>query len=64
MIALMICEKCETQMDEVFTAQENFRLKGWLCESCLDFQPAIGRERKWKLDDKETSDGDQTGSVR
>lgn len=63
MIAVMMCDKCDQQMVEVFNASEN-RLKGWMCESCFEFAPAIGRERKWKLDDKETSGGDQARSVR
>jgi len=58
MIALMICDDCNQQMTEVFTAQENFKLKGWMCESCFHFAPAIGRENKWTLEDK---DGDQEG---
>lgn len=43
MIALMMCEKCDNQMEEVFTAQENMKLKGWLCPACLDFMPTIQR---------------------
>lgn len=58
MIALMICDDCNQQMTEVFTAAENMRLKGWMCESCFHFAPAIGRERKWTMEDK---DGDQKG---
>lgn len=50
MIAIMMCDKCEQQMVEVFNAQEN-RFKGWMCESCFDFAPAIGREHKFKIDD-------------
>jgi hypothetical protein len=46
----MMCDKCEQQMVEVFNAQEN-RFKGWMCESCFDFAPAIGREHKFKIDD-------------
>jgi hypothetical protein len=60
MIALMICDDCNTQMEEVFTAQEDFRLKGWMCPSCFHFAEAIGRERLYKKGD---DDGDQTGSV-
>jgi hypothetical protein len=48
-------------MTEIFTASENFRLKGWMCEACLTFAPAIGREKKWTMEDK---DGDQEGCVR
>lgn len=51
-------------MEEVFTAQENFKLKGWMCPSCYHFEKAIGRERKHKMDDKEANDGDQAGSLR
>lgn len=64
MIALMICDPCNTQMEEVFTAQENFKLKGWMCPSCYHFEKAIGRERKHTMDDKEANDGDQAGSLR
>ena len=60
MIAIMVCDDCDTQMEEVFTAQENMRLKGWMCPVCLNFAPAIGRERKWQLDDKEKRDGHKT----
>jgi len=56
----MICDDCNTQMEEVFTAQEDFRLKGWMCPSCFHFAEAIGRERLYKKGD---DDGDQTGSV-
>ena len=56
MIAIMVCDDCDTQMEEVFTAQENMRLKGWMCPSCLHFVPAIGRER---LFTKGEQDGDQ-----
>jgi hypothetical protein len=55
----MVCDDCDTQMEEIFTAQENFKLKGWMCPSCLNFAPAIGREKKWQLDDKEKRDGDK-----
>ena len=41
MIAVMMCDKCDHQMDEIFTAQENFKLKGWMCPACLDFVPVI-----------------------
>ena len=58
MIAIMICDDCDQQMTEIFTASENFRLKGWMCEACLNFAPAIGREKKWTMGDK---DGDQEG---
>lgn len=57
MIAIMVCDDCDQQMDEIFAAQENMRLKGWMCSACLTFAPAIGRERQWKLDDKEKRDG-------
>jgi hypothetical protein len=53
MIALMICEECNHQMTEIFTAQENMKLKGWMCESCLTFVPAIGREKKFTISDQE-----------
>lgn len=58
MIAIMICDDCDQQMTEIFTASENFRLKGWMCEACLNFAPAIGREKTWTMEDK---DGDQEG---
>lgn len=61
MIATMTCDECNEIMDEVFTAQEDFRLKGWLCLSCMNFEPAIGRERKFTMGDR---DGDQEGSLR
>lgn len=61
MIGSMICDECNERMDEVFTAQENFKLKGWLCTSCMHFEAAIGREKKFQIGDK---DGDQKGSVR
>ena len=48
MIAIMVCDDCDQQMTEVFNASEN-RLKGWMCESCLEFVPAIGRERNYKM---------------
>lgn len=57
MIAIMVCDDCDTQMEEVFTAQENMRLKGWMCPSCLTFAPAIGREKKWTMEDKENTHG-------
>lgn len=56
MIAIMVCDDCDTQMEEVFTAQENFRLKGWMCPSCMNFAPAIGREKGWTIDDKTEND--------
>lgn len=56
MIAIMVCDDCDTQMEEVFTAQENFKLKGWMCPSCLHFAPAIGRERLFTQGDQ---DGDK-----
>lgn len=59
MIAIMVCDDCDTQMEEVFTAQENFKLKGWMCPSCLHFAPAIGRERLFTQGYK---DGDQKRS--
>ena len=58
MIAIMICDDCNQQMTEIFTAQDDFRLKGWMCEGCFHFAPAIGREKKWTMEDK---DGDQEG---
>ena len=61
MIAIMICDDCDQHMTEIFTASENFRLKGWMCEACLNFAPAIGREKTWTMEDK---DGDQEGCVR
>lgn len=60
MIALMVCDECNTQMEEVFHAQDDFRLKGWMCPSCFHFAPAIGRERKFRKGDE---DGDQKRSV-
>ena len=62
MIAIMVCDDCDQQMTEVFNASEN-RLRGWLCESCLEFAPAIGRERKWQMDDRRDESGDKTGRV-
>lgn len=62
MIAIMICDDCDTQMEEVFTAQENMRLKGWMCPSCLHFAPAIGRERGFTIEDKaKTKDDSRVG---
>lgn len=63
MIAIMVCEDCDQQMVEVFNASEN-RMKGWMCEGCLEFVPAIGRERNWKMDDRERENGDKAGRVR
>ena len=63
MIAIMVCDDCDQQMTEVFNAREN-RLKGWLCESCLEFVPAIGRERNWQMDDRRDENGDKTGRGR
>jgi hypothetical protein len=57
----MMCDDCDTQMQEVFTAQENFRLNGWVCPSCLHFAKAIGRERQLTIEDKEN--GNKTRSV-
>lgn len=62
MIAIMICDDCDVQMQEVFTASENFRLKGWMCESCLHFAPAIGRERGYTKDDFEEKNKDDSRS--
>ena len=62
MIAIMVCDDCDQQMTEVFNASEN-RLRGWLCESCLEFAPAIGRERNYKMDDRRDESGDKTGRV-
>lgn len=62
MIAIMVCDDCDQQMTEVFNASEN-RLKGWLCESCLEFVPAIGRERNYKMDE-ERDHGDTQGCSR
>jgi hypothetical protein len=56
MIAIMICDDCDMQMEEVFTAQENMRLKGWMCPKCLHFAPAIGRERLFTQNDKTEDD--------
>ena len=61
MIAIMICDDCDVQMQEVFTASENFRLNGWVCPSCLHFAKAIGRERQLTIEDKEN--GNKTRSV-
>lgn len=61
MIGTMLCEECNEPMTEVFTAQEDFKLKGWLCTECMEFTPAIGRERKFRLEDK---DGHKEGSLR
>ena len=61
MIAIMVCDDCDTQMEEVFTAQENFKLKGWMCPSCLHFVPAIGRERLFTQGEQ---DGDKERPVR
>ena len=63
MIAIMVCDDCDQQMTEIFNASEN-RLKGWMCESCLEFVPAIGRERSYKMDDAGGNDGDKKGRVR
>jgi hypothetical protein len=52
-IAIMMCDDCDVQMQEVFTASENFRLKGWVCPSCLHFAKAIGRERQLTIEDKQ-----------
>lgn len=62
MIALMMCDDCNVQMDEVFYAEEN-RFRGWVCPACLTFAPAIGREHKWQLSDKVENDGDQKRGV-
>jgi hypothetical protein len=43
-------------MQTVFTAQENFRLKGWMCPSCLCFTPAIGREHKFTIEDQDDAE--------
>jgi len=56
MIAIMMCDECDTQMEEVFKAQDDFRLKGWVCTSCLHFAPAIGRERLFTQNDKTEDD--------
>lgn len=63
MIAIMMCDSCDQQMVEVFNASQN-RMKGWMCESCLEFVPAIGRERNYKMDDRGDKHGDKTGCVR
>ena len=57
MIAIMVCDDCDQQMTEIFTATENFKLKGWMCEACFQFAPAIGREKKLTLDDKDETNG-------
>jgi hypothetical protein len=62
MIAIMMCDDCDTQMEEVFTAQENFKLKGWMCPSCLHFAPAIGRERGFTIEDKAKTEDDRRAS--
>jgi hypothetical protein len=56
MIAIMMCDDCDVQMEEVFKAQDDFRLKGWVCTSCLHFTPAIGRERLFTQNDKKEDD--------
>jgi hypothetical protein len=56
MIAIMMCDDCDAQMEEVFKAQDDFRLKGWVCTSCLNFTPAIGRERLFTQNDKTEDD--------
>ena len=56
MIAIMMCDDCDMQMEEVFKAQDDFRLKGWVCTSCLNFTPAIGRERLFTQNDKTEDD--------
>lgn len=61
MIGTMVCEECNEPMTEVFTAQEDFKLKGWLCTECMEFTPAIGREKKFTIGDL---DGDKARSVR
>lgn len=62
MIAIMICDECDQQMTEIFNASEN-RLRGWMCEGCLEFVPAIGRERNYKMDHRRDENGDKAGSV-
>lgn len=59
MIALMVCDDCNTQMKEVFHAQDDFRLKGWMCPSCFHFAPAIGREKGWTIEDKTKTENDR-----
>jgi hypothetical protein len=55
-IATMTCDDCNEAMQTVFTAQENFRLKGWMCPSCLCFTPAIGREHKFTIEDQDDAE--------
>ena len=62
MIAIMMCDDCDTQMEEVFTAQENFKLKGWMCPSCMHFAPAIGREKGWTINDQTQTENDRRAS--
>ena len=56
MIAIMMCDDCDVQMQEVFTAQENFKLNGWVCPSCLHFAKAIGREHKFTIEDEDNAE--------
>ena len=62
MIAIMMCDDCDVQMEEVFSAEHNFHLKGWLCPQCRHFAPTIGREKWFTMDDKD--DRNQTDDSR
>jgi len=56
-IAIMICDDCDEQMQEVFTASENFKTQGLECVSPVyTSSPAIGRERGYTKNDFEEKD--------
>jgi len=43
------CPNCQKTATEVINAETQTR-KGWYCEHCEHFEPAIGRERQVRED--------------
>ena len=43
------CRQCGNMATSVIDTENNLR-KGWYCEHCTHFEPAIGRERVWIKD--------------
>ena len=41
------CEQCGNTATAVVNTETNSR-KGWYCEHCTHFTPAIGREMVWR----------------
>lgn len=45
------CEHCGILVRPVLSAAEKMRVRGWYCSHCNNFDPAVGRESKMKVED-------------